>query len=270
MKSTWKGTGEQGGALIITLVLVMMVGAMAGSLFFVQLHRSRLKQDYVDRIEAFYGAEGSLNYAVESVWSGYLKNNNNVAGNLSNFRSYLDVTSKPAIKAGNWAALPLLGMQLGSTAIPVVQLLRTDGSNYTELRFRSSVTVKNHTETVETAYRSQGEIYKGFGFALLSNNISCVFCHANIGSVEKTTGLPYERVRVASLESLKIRSGASSTVAGSLYVMNKLMDNKGGLLTTLAGTSLDGYKITNGQINPATTKLVDMVPAPTVNGTPAP
>jgi cytoskeletal protein CcmA (bactofilin family) len=257
------GVRERGGALVMAVILMLLVGAMAGSMVVVQFHRDRLKLDYVNKMEAYYGAEGAANYGVESVWTAFTATNGGKAGSLSELRAYLDGSCSPKIQAGTWVSVPVTGLQLGTGVTATVKVLRTDASAYTDLRFQASASILGHTETVETAFRAQGDIFKGFDFGLLSNNISCVFCHATIDSVGKYAGGPYDKVRVATIDSLKARSGASSTVAGTLYSVGELLDNKGNILTTLAGTSLDGYSITSaGKIDPATTKIVDMVPAP--------
>ena len=63
---------ERGGVLIMTIVLVLLVGAMAGSMVAIHLHRDRLKGDYASKIETYYGADSAANYAVENLWSSFL------------------------------------------------------------------------------------------------------------------------------------------------------------------------------------------------------
>src|SRR5262245_53451672 len=77
---------ERGGALLMSVVLAALVGAMAGSMVMVHLHGNRLKLDYIQKIEASLGAGGAANYAVESIWNGFVTSNNNEAGSLSKFR----------------------------------------------------------------------------------------------------------------------------------------------------------------------------------------
>ncbi|MBI4586197.1 MAG: polymer-forming cytoskeletal protein [Planctomycetes bacterium] len=256
-------TGRRhGGALVLSLLLLLMVGIMSGTLLLIQLRRGRVKLDYMNKIAAYYGAEGALNYAVEQVWDGFLQANGGSPASLTNFRQYLDSNSVLDIKPDSWVAVPSNSLQLTGGAAASVSVLRTDEPTRTELRFRSSVTVLSHTETLESVYRIEGEPFEGFEFGLLSNNVSCIFCHTKIDSVNKFDGGPYERVRVASLESMLIRTDCDSTIAGTLYVMNKLMDKSGTVLADLSSTTLQGYTFTDGMIDPSSTTLISPTPAP--------
>ncbi len=262
---------NHGGALILTVILLLFMGVMAGSLFTVQLQRDRLKEDYANKIEAYYGSEGATDYAMELIWDGFLKAGGGKAGSLTAFQGYLDSSSTLTIPKDQWTPVPLTSFHLAPGAVSDVSVLRTAGGSTTDLRFRSSVTVLDHTETLETVFRAEGTPFKGFEFGLLSNNISCIFCHAKISSVGKFSGGPYERVRVASLESLMVRTSASSQIYGTLYTMGKLMDNSGDLLADLSTTTLQGYSMVDNTIDPASTTLINLVPAPTgADGKPLP
>ncbi|MBI4586196.1 MAG: hypothetical protein HY717_19470 [Planctomycetes bacterium] len=253
---------KRGSALVLSIILVLMLGIMSGTLLLIELQRGRLKFDYTNKVASYYGAEGALNYAVERIWEGFLQAKGGSPASLTNFRLYLDSNSVLDIKPGIWIGVPLNSLQLTDGAAASVIVLRTDGSNHTELRFQSSVTVFGHTENLESVYRAEGEPFEGFEFGLLSNNVSCIFCHTKIDSVKKFDGGPYERIRVASLESMMIRTNCDSTIAGTLYVMNKLMNKSGTVLADLTGTTLQGYTFTDGMIDPSSTSLISLTPAP--------
>src|SRR5258706_13212389 len=167
-----------GSALIMSIVLMLLVGIMAGSLFMVQFHRTKLKIDYINKIEAYYGAEGALNLAAERVWDGYLESNGGLAGSLGTLQSYLSCNSVVSIPKDKWVSVPLDEISLGPQTTATVQVYRTDGDDYTELRFRSSATIMAHTETLDSAFMVPGGHYKGFDFAMFSDNITCTLCHA--------------------------------------------------------------------------------------------
>jgi len=271
MTDTSSGTSKRGSVLLLSLVLMLFVGALAGSLVVVQLKRSRLKLDFTNKIEAYYGAEGAVEYAMERIWDGFVQSEGGAPGSLTDFRDYLASGSTPPVPAGAWVSTPLTGLQLSPGATAAVDVLRTDGAHYTEMRFRGSVTILGHTENVESAYRAQGEPFEGFKFALLSNNVSCTFCHATFSNVKKYAGGPFPRARVATLESLMVRTTPDSYVYGTLYAVGKLMDRNGNLLNDLSGVTLYGYSMTGGMIDPSTTTQVTLTAAPTdADGNPVP
>src|SRR5258708_4124512 len=63
---------ERGGALLITILLMLLLGGLAGTLLTVQLHRDRLKREDSHKISSVYNADGALSYGVELIWNGYL------------------------------------------------------------------------------------------------------------------------------------------------------------------------------------------------------
>src|SRR6185503_6963912 len=230
---------NRGGILIATLLLMLFLGSLAGTLLMVQLHRDRLKNEYSNKISALYNAEGAVNYSVELLWNAYLAAGSGKPGKLGGFQAFLNNNAVVQLTPRHWVRMPLDRLKVSPGATATAEVYRIDYEDRTDLRFRSSVTVNGYTETVESTFRTEGHTFSGFNFALFSNNISCTFCHAKIDSVERWTGKPYERVRVAALESLMIRSGsADSTLAGALYTTGKIMDKSGTVLTSLASSSL--------------------------------
>jgi hypothetical protein len=263
---------ERGSVLILSIFILLFIGFLAGSLVLVEFKRDQLKNDYASKVEAYYGAEGGVAYAAELIENAFLEARGGTPGSLTDFRTFLDSNSTFTLPDGKWRPVPLNSFLLSGAAEDSVQVLRSDAPNHTELRFRSSATVLGHTETIESVYRAEGKPFTGFDFAMLSNNISCIFCHAQINSVGKYSGGPYERVRVASLESLMLRpTSANSNIYGTLYTTGKIMDKSGVLLNDLSATTLKGYSFTDNMINPSSTTQVSLVAAPTgPDGNPLP
>ncbi|MBI4582583.1 MAG: hypothetical protein HY717_00925 [Planctomycetes bacterium] len=263
---------NRGAALILSVLLLVFVGGLAGTLLIVQFHRNRLKSDYIGRIGAFYGAEGAANYAAELIWNGFLQAHGGQPGKFLELRAYLDDNAIASVPPGVWTAVPLAALDLGrSDATAAVDVLRTDGTGFTDLRYRAVVAIGNQVEVVESSFRAEGGIFNGFQFAIYSNNVSCTFCHAHFSSVKKFAGGPYDRVRVAATDSLVVRSTAASTIAGTLYTRGLIMDKTGVILSDLAATTFDGYTIAGGQIDPSTATLVDLYAAPVdADGNPVP
>ena len=77
-------------------------------------------------------------------------------------------------------------------------------------------------------FRVEAGEYQGLNFALFTNNVNCIFCHAKIDSVAKYQEENYPAVRVAALDNLLLRSSsADSTIAGKLYARGTLTDKDG-------------------------------------------
>lgn len=113
---------------------------------------------------------------------------------------------------------------------------------------------------VETIVRYGGAEFDGFRFALLANAVNCTFCHADIDNASRvhnhdpTQAGTFDRVRVATLETLEMRTGANSYVAGTLYVQGFMVNSQGTEITTshAAFTNSNGLKAaqvdSNGKI----------------------
>jgi hypothetical protein len=259
-----------GSALIMSIVLMLLVGIMAGSLFMVQFHRTRLKIDYINKIEAYYGAEGALNLAAERVWDGYLEANGGAPGNLDSLQTYLNANSVVTIPRDKWVTVPLDQIALGPLTDATVQAYRTDGTDYTELRFRSSATIMGHTETIDAAFMVPGGHYRGFDFALFANNITCTLCHARVDNVKKDSGQPYPRARVATLETLMVRRTTSdSIIKGTLYAQGQVMNKDGTPLTDAqlaSGTTqvwANTFDASTGLLDPASSVSIKLKTAGT-------
>src|SRR6266540_3791719 len=264
-------SGDRGGILIPTLLMVLLLGGLSASLLTVQFHRDRLKAELANKINALYNAEGGVNYAVELYSHGFVQAGGGKRGNLTEFRYFLTDNNIADLPPQTWVTVPLAGFKPSSGAKSTIQAYRTDTADYTDLRFKSTVEIAGHSETVESTFRGEGKTFNGFKFALFTNNISCSFCHTEIDNIKKFDGLPYERVRVATLESLMLRGGADATIAGTLYTQGKLMDSRGGTITSLANTNVDGWSFKDGLVDPKTTRLVDMIAAPVgIDGKPVP
>lgn len=98
-------------------------------------------------------------------------------------------------------------------------------------------------------------------FAILANNINCILCHAEVKSLplelntDTTLFGEFDRVKVASLESLMVRDGneSDSNVAGTIYTRGEVYKQTGAQYTDdgLASTNFDAYAFSgdDGTIN---------------------
>ena len=102
-------------------------------------------------------------------------------------------------------------------------------------------------KTAVTGGRLGGSLFTGFGYAVLANNINCIMCHASFDNVDRINNTDpnlygtFDRIKIASLESLQIREDtADSYLAGSYYTRGSIKNKAGGLIPDLTGTGVKG------------------------------
>ena len=116
------------------------------------------------------------------------------------------------------------GTETVLATIEDVAISRYDTVYESRLTVRSTATLDGASKTAVQVLRIGGAPFDHGQFAILANNISCILCHAEIRSLdmEKNTDSSlygtFDRVKVAALESLLVRTGAEpdSRVAGSI------------------------------------------------------
>jgi Tfp pilus assembly protein PilX len=109
--------------------------------------------------------------------------------------------------------------------------------------------------------------FQGIDFALLSNNVNCIFCHAYVTTMEDaynpTRTNKITRVKVATLQNLEMRTGGSpdSYIGGTLYTRGAFkIDGSGGTdfvsgdMTSLS-TKTHDVDISDGKVGTTKTDL---------------
>jgi hypothetical protein len=262
-----------GMALLTVMILLIGVAGIASVLATRGLAEKNQADHHVFRVRATAAAEAGLEQAVRDVWQGYLDTDpagDGSSGSLVQYFAYLDrlaannedlnhngIQDGDEVDAdgdGSFesaAAGDLLAnaRQLGSGArIDQILVDRLDDSTGTSLVVSSLGSFGGVQVTASQQYRVGGERFKGFGFALLANNINCIMCHADFDNVDRVNNTDpneygnFDRIKIASLESLLVRVGsADSTIAGTYYTRGVITDKEGAPLATLAGSSVDGY-----------------------------
>ena len=268
---------QAGYVLVPIIAVVMTITILATILSQTSAGASqRVEFEVQDaRLDAI--AEAAIDLTLQDLWSRYQRSLGDAPNNLSAFQTFLtaegigvqayregsagefdmfgnavsdseawaDVLSSSSLKRGKAGYRTLLGAHVHR-----VEILRQDTSGALALRARAVVSFGRQesgrlTREVERLYFAGGEKFTGFGFALLANNVNCIMCHATFDSAERyynrddTLRGSFQRVRVGTMESLKIRANsANSIVAGTIYTRGPVMDKDGSLLGGLAGTSL--------------------------------
>lgn len=117
-----------------------------------------------------------------------------------------------------------------------IHIIRSDGLFGTNLTLRATANVNGKRRAAVQRLDIGGQIFEGAQFAVLANNISCLLCHAEIRSLPMEYNSDpdlygsFDRVKVASLESLLVRRNAAhSYFAGTLYSRGKIYKQNGSL-----------------------------------------
>ncbi len=266
---------ERGVALIATLLGVIVLSGLAIvtlTLYSTDTwNTARMDQDF----QALYAADAGVENVVNQLWAAYVAEDCSACtypkgpGAIGNLNTYIDFLNRNSINNGGTSSL-LTGQPLSNTAsIQQVNVTRTDDTGGVSLAVVSVGTAGAKQVTIQETIQVQGQLFKGFDYSLLANNINCIMCHARFDNVERyynTDPGQYgssERIKVAALQDLMIRTGsADSIIAGTLYTTGTIRDKSGTLLSDLASTTLDGYEfdanshiVEDGSGNPNTVDL---------------
>ncbi|RME30796.1 MAG: hypothetical protein D6800_01470, partial [Candidatus Zixiibacteriota bacterium] len=260
---------QKGSALLVALMLMVLLSVIG-----VQMHNDASDELTVagnswDATSAFYAAEAGQAIAQSLLWKDYINFSSvspfKQAGKVGNRQTYQYFLDNMGIYDGQETELAA-NMEIGyGQRINSVVVRRSDVGALTELVVTSTGTgPDNSAQRISAVYQAEGEAFKGFDFAVLSNNINCIFCHTTIDNVDRYYNTEdslkgtFDRVKVASLESMLLRTGsADSHIGGTLYTRGVVMDKSGNIINDLSpsGKGIDGYKFdTTGKIQePLTT-----------------
>ncbi|MGE0712366.1 MAG: hypothetical protein AB7N76_01540 [Planctomycetota bacterium] len=283
---------EAGAGLLIVLVFMVTLLAGAMALFgYAGLNTQRSANNRLDA-ELVSAARSGVAGARLALWERYEAQNGGQAGTKEHYRSWLASTAGLSPDGNGtavasdflsltWTPGDAEGTLVSGEPIAIkVAVTRQDSGDSTFLAISSRAsTADGQSRSSELVLRAGGAPFEGFEFALLANNVNCIFCHATIDNVTRAyPGMgvtEHDRIKVAALESVMMRVGsAQSKLAGTLYVNGKLMDKSG---TELAVPPAGSGNIQSTPIDAATGKvpasgwsnmqdLVDSMPSQDVNG----
>lgn len=268
-------TRRQGQALFVAIVFVGLVLSLTLTL-------SQIASTNHMRVVGNREADALMNLARaglaqsrHELWEAYVAGNGGSSGNGAHYRAWLATQGLTAARdQTNPLALTTLSFAPATAGLPLLSsgtvtrsAFRVDEGDATYLVLSAEATAPSEgstsrTRRAEEVLRMGGTPFQGFQFALLTNNVNCIFCHTRFDNVTRYYGPKdgsHERVKVASLETMMLRGFPDSKIAGTLYVQGKLLDEHGNVLSTPPGGfgRLQAYDMdTNG-------KIVD--PSSTVN-----
>jgi Tfp pilus assembly protein PilX len=273
---------QKGSALIIVIAVLFLASLIGVQMFSIANDDMSISFNAQDASQAFYAAEAGLAIARSQLWADYVNwastdpyKEAGEIGSRATYTAFLDNLGLTDSAKLMLAADVNLGNQ---QVIDSVTVLRTDQIGATMLTVTSTGRSTNYgSRTITSVLQVEGEAFKGFEFAILANNVNCIMCHATIDNAARvyntdTTKIgTFDRVKIASLESLLLRTtSADSRIAGTVYTRGIVTDKQGNPITNLSptGTGLEGYAIssTDGKIiEPLTT-----VPLTNTTGSPLP
>ncbi len=147
------------------------------------------------------------------------------------------------------------GTETVLATIESITVARYDTVYESRLTVRSTATLDGASKTAVQVLRIGGSPFDHGQFAILANNISCILCHAEIRSLDLERNKDssrygtFDRVKVAALESLLVRTGSEpdSRVAGSVYTRGRVYQPNGSEYTAagLASTGFDAYSFSS-------------------------
>jgi hypothetical protein len=257
--------GEGGFALLSTLALLVVFGGLSLTYFAVSSssvrHVARRESDL--RLEATATSVAQL--AAQDLWNRYVVGNGGTAGDLDDFRAFLASGDLPmALDPG--AAETVFGPEsdvsqliapsvgddgFGGLRVVSATARRRDTKVATDIEVTVAMATGDVGGAERVAVRQSfsvgGEEFKGFEYALLSNNVNCIMCHATFDTADRFFNTDasklssFDRVKVGTLSTLQIRAhDANSAVFGTIHSRGALMDAEGNPLASLNGTTLTG------------------------------
>ncbi len=276
---------EEGMALVLVILAVIVIlGAITVVVNRVQT--AKLRTDHaVTQTRLDEVCKAGVDLAVERLWNQYVTGNGNTTGNLASYLVFLDgfipnnedVNGNGTQDGDEWdmngdgnfevngpvtfvssEANKILG---SGEQIQSVTLSRTDDLTGSTITVRSTGRVGVETKTMVQTVRTAGQLFRGFEYGVLANNINCIMCHAKVIPLDlfRNAGNAaaygtFDRVKVAALESLMIRTSEDigTRFAGTTYTRGSVYNQTGSLMngSAIAGSTFKGYHFssTNGKV----------------------
>lgn len=215
----------RGITLVSTLVFMFIVIIMVSVATMTSLNNRRNAQDALRTSQAQFAAEAGLERAVGRLW--HLTLASAASPSLTAYAVALDRTG--LTNGATIASLFGEAQSLGEGSSFVVRVSRRDDTSTDPhtivLTITSTGTLADGTTRRLRQELRVNRAFFPFDFALLTNNVQCIFCHLDVKSLDALRGSPspadpstwWRRARVGVLESLIMRDHEEAGVVhGSL------------------------------------------------------
>jgi len=280
-----KNTQRRGSALVATLVVVSSLALFGMALLTTTVGGARMINHQTDDFALSSTVDSVALLSMEDVWADYVTFAGGAPGSIYDFRTYLDGIGVADIGPGGpptasdgfdlmpEAALPTI-MDEGApratfngTFVDAINLVRRDVGDSTQLYVTVSASTRRGAKltnpiinrAVQQVYTIEPEDFEGFDYAILANNVNCIFCHSQIDTVEhfynEDVALQgsFERAKVGTLESLMIRHNmdgntaslndydSDAYVAGTVAIRGSATDHDGAPITDWNAVSFKAF-----------------------------
>jgi len=277
---------HQEGMALVLVVLAMIVVLGAITVVVARVHTAKLRTDEaVNQARLDEVCKAGVDLGIERIWHEYVIGQGNTTGNLASYMVFVnDVVPNNEDLNGNGQrdgtefdmdgdgtfeiADPLIlvdeednrVLDSGGQIVRVA-LARTDDVTGTTLTIQATGRVGQRTATATQTVRVAGELFDGFEYGIMANNINCILCHAEVQSLDlwrNTDPAQYgtfDRIKVATLESLLIRTSenVNTHFAGTTYTRGDVYNQAGTPFTasTLASSTFKAYHFNanNGKLS---------------------
>lgn len=275
---------NEGMALMLAMLAAIVIFGAVGAVVY-RTHSAKRSADFdVARNVSNEAIKAGIDLGVAQIWNDYVVGSGNTTGNLASYLVFInDVVPNNEDLNGNgvmddedeWdfngdgsftvnspvnlvdAGNPLT-LESGAV-IDEVTLARTDDVTGVNLTITSTASYGGYTFSGRQTLRVGGELFRGFEYAVLANNVNCILCHAQFKpldlerNTDPTNYGNFDRIKVAALESLLVRtSEANSRLAGTMYTRGIVYGQDGSPLSAsqIATSTFRGYEFsdTNGKI----------------------
>jgi len=265
-------------AILWALLAVLVILAAVTAVVLRVEAAKRFADDAVQQVALDEACKAGVDFAIEQVWHQYVVGNGNTTGNTASYRLFIDdlVSNNEDLNGNGFRDAeeadldgnghfdidgpavfigPENPLQLANGAtVTGVTVSRTDDLTGSALTIRATGQAGHRTQTVTQTIRISGQLFEGFEFAVLANNVNCILCHAEFHALDlsrnadETRYGTFDRIKIAALESLLYRTTeACSNVAGTVYTRGQVYDTTGALLSPsqIASSTFKGYAFSN-------------------------
>jgi hypothetical protein len=262
---------NQGTALVSTLMIVSSLALFGSALLTTTLSASRTLNHQVDEYQLSSSVDSVALLSMQNIWSDYVTESGGAPGSINGFRTFMDdlgvlhdETEGPPPADAGMDFIPMAGMPeieidgemvatFDGVIVDAVQVVRRDIGETTQLYVTVSASTRRGREltnpiinrAVQQVYTIEPEDFEGFDYAILANNVNCIFCHSQVDTVEhffnEDSALygSHERAKVGTLETLMLRHNmdgnaseindydSDSAIAGTLAIRGAATDHDG-------------------------------------------
>ena len=276
---------RRGMALMFALFAIAVIAGAVLTLGAI-VYTERTQTDFaVSRTILDEACQAGIDIGIERIWNQYRQTSGNTTGNLASYAVFInnivqnneDLNGNGIMDGDEFDFNGNGQFDIGQptfffteddpyvlpsgAAITELRLDRTDDLTGTTLTLRATAEFNGERRAAEQTVRVGGELFDGFEYGILANNINCILCHAKFHSLEMELWKDnpdmhgeHDRIKVAALESLMIRTNENinSRVAGTVYTRGEVYNHAGNQLSAnqIGNSTLRGWQFddTNGKL----------------------